>query len=197
MAGKARQGTAWHGEAGQALHDINKTMPKLNNKKGEKQKMGNTKITKLKALIEGVRLRHGILTPEILLNEAENPQNPLHKYFQWNNEKAAHEYRLIQARALIQRVTVKIADPEDGEKMITIRSYVSLPGERKDGQYRHIAEVLSNEDMKAQYIESVREELSAFKHKMQNISQVITEKFDDLMNELEATQKSFKRKKAV
>lgn len=47
----------------------------------------------------------GILTPQAVVDDAEKPGSPLHDQFEWNNTKAAYEFRLDQARALI--VTVK------------------------------------------------------------------------------------------
>lgn len=47
---------------------------------------------------------HGQLTPELVLDAALDPASPLHKAFEWNDERAGHQYRIEQARALIRTV---------------------------------------------------------------------------------------------
>ena len=58
------------------------------------------------------------IDPEIVLSDAKKPTSPLHKYFEWDNEKAGHLYRLTQARELI----AYCVDVETGG-----REYVYIP----------------------------------------------------------------------
>jgi hypothetical protein len=58
---------------------------------------------------------YGNITPEIIVNEASNPDNILHKIFEWDNEKAGYHYRLQQARILLNNIQVTIIS--DGEKL--------------------------------------------------------------------------------
>ncbi len=41
------------------------------------------------------------LTASGVLAEAENKSSPFHELFEWDDSKAAHEYRLIQAQIII------------------------------------------------------------------------------------------------
>jgi hypothetical protein len=41
------------------------------------------------------------VTPHQLLEVATPKSSPIHKYFDWNDESAAHKYRLDQARGII------------------------------------------------------------------------------------------------
>lgn len=50
----------------------------------------------------------GRLTPDVVLAHAQAPTHPLHDRFEWDNEKASHQYRIEQARALIRSVQVVI-----------------------------------------------------------------------------------------
>ncbi len=50
----------------------------------------------------------GRLTPERVLTDAKRPDSPLHKHFQWDNEKAAEQHRLDQARTLIRTVKINL-----------------------------------------------------------------------------------------
>lgn len=56
---------------------------------------------------------YGQLSPEIIVNEAKNPNSILHPVFEWNNTKAAFNYRLQQARILLNNIQIKLIT--DGE----------------------------------------------------------------------------------
>lgn len=49
---------------------------------------------------------YGKLTPPIVVQAATPEDHPLHKYFEWDNEKAGYSYRLFQARQIIRSVTI-------------------------------------------------------------------------------------------
>lgn len=53
----------------------------------------------------------GQLTPEFLVKEAERKNSPFHKFFEWDNGRAAHKHRIEQARFLIRSVRVVIVEP--------------------------------------------------------------------------------------
>jgi len=46
-------------------------------------------------------VRNGQIKPEDVVESAKNEDSPIHNNFEWNNTKAAQEYRLWQARHLI------------------------------------------------------------------------------------------------
>jgi hypothetical protein len=50
----------------------------------------------------------GRLTPECVLEAAEDEDSPLHRFFEWDNDEAAHQYRIDQARRLIRGVRVVV-----------------------------------------------------------------------------------------
>lgn len=52
------------------------------------------------------------LTPEGVVAKATPPESALHQYFEWDNEKAGHKYRVDQARTLIRRVVFEVSSRE-------------------------------------------------------------------------------------
>lgn len=50
----------------------------------------------------------GRLTAEAVVSDATSKTSPLHRYFEWDDKKAGHQYRLEQARALIRRISVQV-----------------------------------------------------------------------------------------
>lgn len=65
----------------------------------------------------------GELTAESVVAAASSPASPLHGFFEWDDTIAAREYRKVQARALIRRVTVIIDDR-------TLRAFPFIKSER-------------------------------------------------------------------
>jgi len=55
----------------------------------------------------------GQVTPSGLLNAAKPQNSPIHNAFEWDNKKAGHEFRLIQARQWIRKVTITVEDREE------------------------------------------------------------------------------------
>jgi len=54
-----------------------------------------------------------ILTPEVVVRAAENQSSVLHKLFEWDENKAAYNWRLQQARTILNNIEVTIIT--DGE----------------------------------------------------------------------------------
>jgi hypothetical protein len=50
----------------------------------------------------------GRLTPEGVLEAASDDDSPLHRFFEWDDHEAAHQYRVEQARRLIRGVRVVV-----------------------------------------------------------------------------------------
>jgi len=50
----------------------------------------------------------GLLTPAAVVAAAKDKDSPLHDYFEWSGPKAAHAWRIEQARTLIRSIRVVI-----------------------------------------------------------------------------------------
>jgi hypothetical protein len=44
----------------------------------------------------------GRITPEDVVQDAADPESPLHPYFDWDDAQAAHKHRLEQARTILK-----------------------------------------------------------------------------------------------
>jgi hypothetical protein len=78
-----------------------------------------------------VETRAGTITPDAVVHAAEVPTNPLHGYFEWDDSKAGHAYRVDQARNLIRSVKVQVT-VED--RVLSTVCYVrdpSVPGDEQ------------------------------------------------------------------
>mgnify|MGYP001201285798 CR=1 FL=1 len=148
--------------------------------------MSNNKILGIKKELEQIRKTHkGFLRPEDVVEYARNQNTELHGMFCWDDTEAAHKYRVQQAGYLIRSIKVQIRPNPKQEKIVTVREYVSLPAERGAGGYRQINEVLTDDDLRLQFIESVQAEFAAFREKLKAISEIAYKKSEVVKTAIE------------
>lgn len=101
--------------------------------------------------------RGGRLEPEDVVNSARSPNHPLHRHFEWDDGKAAEQYRLDQARSIIRIVRVIDDAGSDG----TSRAFQSI-SDKKGTAYRSITEIKSSSDLQLALLRQAERELDAF-----------------------------------
>jgi len=95
------------------------------------------------------------LQPRDIVQEAEDENNVLHKYFTWDDTKAAEEYRIWQARQLIASVIeVRIVDNKNRE----VRSFWNVKSDDNRGYITYDV-MTSNIDYIDQLLDDVVNEL--------------------------------------
>lgn len=87
-------------------------------------------------LAELARQNGGRLTPNVVLEEAQDPGSVLHSLFEWDDTLAAHQHRIFQARQIITSVRVVVTTENrkistvyyvrDPEAEPTEQGYVSI-----------------------------------------------------------------------
>jgi len=78
-------------------------------KEEEKEDKLNKNLHKYKNELENIEKKwNGLLSAEIVLNEAKKENSPLHNWFDWEDSEAGEKWRFHQARMLINSVKVKI-----------------------------------------------------------------------------------------
>lgn len=94
---------------------------------------------------------------------ARHPQSALHSKFEWDDSKAAHEYRISQARGIIKVYVTLIRQPETGVRVVH-PDYVSLSDERgQGGGYQPVVEVLSDEQKRYRWLLDTIKRLASIK----------------------------------
>lgn len=91
----------------------------------------------------------------------------LHSLFEWDDSKAAHEYRLEQARHIIRAQVIFNEIAQD-----KIRIYVSLPEDRGVDSYRPVVAVLSETQKRQQLLACALAELQAFSRKYKVLTEL-------------------------
>lgn len=106
---------------------------------------------------------YGKITPEVIVREASDKSSPLHSYFEWDDEKAGHRWRVQQARILLNNIQVKVVS--DGEeRQISVFEVTST----SEG-YKSI-DTFTREDV--EYVKTdIRSRLKALNEKMKSYNQ--------------------------
>lgn len=94
----------------------------------------------------------GGLRSSDVVEAARSKDSPLHGEFEWNNSKAGHEFRLIQARTLI-RAAVTTAMGDDGKPKVVDR-FIHVPAvqaeqpdsKTREGVYMLMSDVVKDDD---------------------------------------------------
>lgn len=124
-----------------------------------------------KAVQELAERNSGIITPEIVLDAAKRKSSPLHPFFNWDDTKAAREYRLIQAAQLIRRIKVTI--PATENRNVRIRAFVNIHEKpagadeepKARGIYVPLADAMRHEDWREQLLKSCKRDVETFRSK--------------------------------
>lgn len=102
----------------------------------------------------------GQLKPADVLEIAKDKENPLHNYFEWNNNKAAERHRIEQARHLLNHITVVIKYDHKQREQKAFFSVNSTPKEnQKNKIYVTMERVLSEPELREQILVEAIEEI--------------------------------------
>jgi len=96
---------------------------------------------------------NGNVTPEIVVNDAENPKSPLHDYFEWDDSEAAKEWRLQQARVMMRSIEVVI-ETSSGDANVRAFFNVNLESDTDsmESVYVSVDRVLSEKELRKQVV---------------------------------------------
>ena len=126
---------------------------------------------------------NGILRPEEVVTAAQDPDSPIHGYFEWDDGKAAHSHRINQARALIRSCRVDITVEKREFKAV---AYVSDPRLKKDSGYAATLQIRKDEDAAAKVIYAEFKRAAAALERARTMAHVlgVQEEIDRSMAEL-------------
>lgn len=104
--------------------------------------------------------------PATVVAAATEEASPLHRYFEWDNEKAAHAHRLQQARMMLNAVEFEVI--EGDQKKTRLPAFESLrvvtaSGTGTERRYFSLPQITSSASMTASYVEQAKDELSAWR----------------------------------
>lgn len=106
----------------------------------------------------------GALTAESLLAANVAEDAPLHKAFEWDDAKAAHGYRVNQARGIIGHLQI-IRESDDKP----VKRYYSIV--RDDPHYEAVEVIMNNEEMRERLLRNSRKDFETFSQKYQDLQE--------------------------
>jgi len=85
--------------------------------------------------LDSIYKKHGTVTQKLILDEAQDPNHPLHQYFEWDDSIAAQKFRLHQALQMIQatRFIAFIGQPQSPPPLVDGTPVRKLISEMKRG----------------------------------------------------------------
>lgn len=112
-------------------------------------KFGNDEAQIVGETIEKLKDSKGHIKAKTILKDAKNPKSKLHNYFDWEDSEAAKQWRLSQARDLINHVVeVVVINNTNVEQ----RSFVSVNVINNGKVYVPIQIAIDNEDYRKQLL---------------------------------------------
>ena len=106
--------------------------------------------------------RDGVIEPETVVAESQTPSAPLHSCFEWDDEKAAHKYRITQAQNIIRAIVVV-----DEAKQPETRAFVSVQRE-----YHPVSVVVRNPEKREILLQNALNELRWFERKYNSLQEL-------------------------
>lgn len=106
--------------------------------------------------------RDGVIEPETVVAESQAPSAPLHSCFEWDDEKAAHKYRITQAQNIIRAIVVV-----DEAKQPETRAFVNVQRE-----YHPVSVVVRNPEKREILLQNALNELRWFERKYNTLHEL-------------------------
>jgi len=124
---------------------------------GKKKYYATSKIPQKKAQLYGEELmrikeKYRELRPEYVVKEAKKRKNPLHDYFEWNDDKASQKYRLWQAREIIGAVAEVVVI---GTKETKQRSFFNYRTTKEGGVYVTLQEAVTRSPYRRHILQKI------------------------------------------
>ncbi len=124
--------------------------------------------------LERIRAERGQLLASSVVEEAQNPESPLHEAFTWDDSLAAQQHRLAQARKLI--VSIRILNSPTAKP---VPAFVSVRSPELGRSYLPTIEALSDEQLRFRVLNDVRQALESIERKWAHFQEL-----DELLGSL-------------
>ncbi len=126
-------------------------------------------MSDLRAELTAIREQHGKLTPKIVLEEARDPEHPLHNRFEWDDSIAAERYRIDQARTLISLVRVSFTTAEGVEK--TVRGFHAVRSVDDEFEFESIEDVLADPFKRKVVVQEMQRQVAELVSRYENFNE--------------------------
>lgn len=90
----------------------------------------------------------GVCSPHDLVAAARRPRHACHGMFEWDDEVAAHGFRLVQARQIIRSIRVVAPEADDDDGRSSPPAFLHVRGATTEG-YMSTDAAMASDDLRA------------------------------------------------
>ncbi len=112
--------------------------------------------------LQELRDKNNGLTASMVIEEAKHKTSVLHGAFEWDDSKAAHEWRLHSARHLMRSVEIVSTNAEGDVRNLPAFVFVKT---ESGPQYESLARVLSDEELRIQVLNKALKEFEQWQQR--------------------------------
>jgi hypothetical protein len=152
-----------------------------------KSNTGEVRTEQIRTALQVLADRHGgYLSPSRIVEAARDPSSILHDEFNWDDDDAANQYRIAQARALVRRVRFTLVRQPEQTKVVNLSiSRPTREAHKANESTTVIPAPRASEDM----VDWVLKELTAYRRRHADLIALtpIWRAIDDVSEELAAS----------
>ena len=124
-------------------------------------------------LLESIETEKGAVTSKDFLEASRSEDSPTHKLFEWDDKKAAENYRVDVAGRIMNALVVRVTIIES-EKPKEAKAFVRISDEKTGGRYHNLHYALSIPHERDFVLRQALSELMTFKRKYETLSELAT-----------------------
>jgi hypothetical protein len=139
--------------------------------------------------LEVIRSKHGVLTPEVTVEEARDNASPLHPHiFKLGTKAAAEEFYKNEARIMIRSIYVIVEENPDWR----VPANINIRGDGAARGYFPVGDVMASADMRQEALRRVWETILRLRRLYSHMEQ-----FASVWAEVDKVEKKVGRKKSA
>lgn len=112
---------------------------------------------------------HGKVTARQLVDAARPEESPAHAGFEWDDTKAAEEYRLNQGRRWLRITLIRRDEDSEPEPLINVPPIMTKDSEARDGEYQVLSVLVERPDEFQRALEQAQSKLSAARRAIEEL----------------------------
>lgn len=113
-------------------------------------------------------------TPYDVVEKASSPESSMHQFFEWDDDRAANEYRVHQARSLIQKIKIVVVDThKDKTETRAFHNVEVVISNKLEHRYVPLREVKASPVLRDQVIQRAFDELKDWERKYKQYQDIL------------------------
>lgn len=140
------------------------------------------------AEVEKIREKHGSVTPAELVRSARAKRSPLHRAFEWSDQKAGERFRESQARRILRNLVIVTITDTTERRLEPAYVSVSISADPKKPEQRayvRVVDALADEKMRKEALSDCLRLLAGIRRRYSQLESLV-QILDNTEEELKA-----------